>query len=317
MSSSSSSSSCTLITFDVDGTLVHGSGRAASESVHARAFSHAVATVCNHGKPVAPVAQALPRRLYHGSTDGLILLRLVQATCGNRISPQAAFAQLDKLMDCMYEYVMTFDDDAITEHIQPLPGVLEHLQTLAARKDDGDESGVYCGLVTGNVEGIARRKIKAVGVWDTGALGPPCRSQLQKWTETTPYSFLGGFGSDYCSGDVQNLARNHLDRAQQIVIATERCRRNLATMSSAAPLRRVVHVGDAPADVLAAKAFAEYQQNKDENEKLTVGMVAVATGSYSAEELKELCGKPIPGQWEPVVLEDGMASPDFLKACGI
>jgi hypothetical protein len=35
----------TLITFDVDGTLVKGSGQAADTSAHSRAFSHAVGAV--------------------------------------------------------------------------------------------------------------------------------------------------------------------------------------------------------------------------------------------------------------------------------
>jgi hypothetical protein len=79
-------------------------------------------------------------------------------------------------------------------------------------------------------------------------------------------------------------------------------------------------VGDAPADVLAAKSFSEQlrnTENQDDNITLCVGMVAVATGSYSAEELRELAGTPIPGTWEPVVLERGMSDPDFLKACGL
>ena len=50
----------TLITFDVDGTLVKGSGQAAAESAHAKAFAHAVGTVLGDGKPVTKVADALP-----------------------------------------------------------------------------------------------------------------------------------------------------------------------------------------------------------------------------------------------------------------
>ena len=315
----------TLVTFDVDGTLVHGSGRAAAESVHARAFSHAVSTVFHQGRPVTPVADALPRRLYHGSTDGLILLRLVEATTPGVTAAQA-FDKLDQLMDCMYDYVMAVDNDAITEHIQPLPGVLDHLRTLAQAEQY--KNSVHCGLVTGNVEGIARRKMHAVGIFDTTALSPPCWSQLKKYKETEHISFLGGFGSDYCSGNVQDLDRNYLDRAEQIAICTNRCRQSLLKSNNAADskpprLARVVHVGDAPADVLAAKAFCQQQQqlqqqsNDDDDDKLTVGMVAVATGSYSADELQALCGDPVPGVWEPIVLPTGMASPDFLQACGL
>jgi hypothetical protein len=81
-------------------------------------------------------------------------------------------------------------------------------------------------------------------------------------------------------------------------------------------LKRVVHVGDAPSDVLAAKWFSE-EQTKQNEDQLCVGMVAVATGSYSAEELRELAGETIPGVWEPVVLEKGMGDPKFLEACGL
>jgi hypothetical protein len=52
----------TLITFDVDGTLVKGSGQAAAESAHAKAFSKAVGQVLGSGPPVTPVADALPVR---------------------------------------------------------------------------------------------------------------------------------------------------------------------------------------------------------------------------------------------------------------
>lgn len=338
----------TLLTFDVDGTLVHGSGRAAAESAHARAFNHAVSTLYNDGRPVTPVAKALPRRLYQGSTDGLILIRLAQATCG--VSPTQAHQDLDRLMQIMYQYMQNVSDEEICEHIQPLPGVLDQLTTLAAMPD------VACGLVTGNVEGIARRKMKAVGIWDTKALSPPCPitqknpndKSFSSWPGTDHLSFLGGFGSDYCSGDVENLERNHLDRAQQIAIAMQRCQnvmmqqqQQLQQHSSSKPLsssssskqqgkkqlQRVVHVGDAPADVLAAKALAEQfmqsslsnenNNNTNNNNHVVVGMVAVATGSYPVHELQELAGEPIPGRWEPVVLAQGMADLQFLQACGL
>ena len=124
-------------------------------------------------------------------------------------------------------------------------------------------------------------------------------------------AFLGGFGSDYCSNDIVNADRNFLDRGEQLVIATERCRELLRPEQE---LRRVVHVGDAPADVLAAKHCADANRL---GEGTVVGCVAVATGSYSAAELRKLCGDPVPGQWEPVVLESGLADPTFLEACGL
>jgi len=301
-------SAFTLITFDVDGTLVHGSGKAAAEGAHARAFSHAVGEVLGGGQgPVTPVAEAVPRRLYQGSTDGLILLRLARATLNKE--PQEAFPKLDAMMDSMFQYIQNLDNVEVADCIDTLPGVLDKLKQLSTMQDQ-----VLCGLVTGNVEGIARRKMDAVGIWETRALSPPCSTQKQ-WQGTESIAFLGGFGSDYCSGDIDNLDRNHLDRGEQIAIAAQRCRNNLS--SSSRKLRRVVHVGDAPADVLAAKAYSQQLLETDKAEDLCIGMVAVATGSYHADELRELAGEPIPGKWEPIILEDGMNDPNFLSACGL
>lgn len=302
-----------LLTFDVDGTLVHGTGQAAAASVHARAFGHALATLFNNGKAVTPVAEALPRRLYQGSTDGLILLRYAKATL--RLAPAVVYKQLPALMECMYEYVSQHSDEDITEHMKVLPGVLDHLQTLASLSSTATNN-VHCGLVTGNVEGIARRKMHATGIWQTGALSAACVTQ-KTWPGTEQIQFLGGFGSDYCSGNIDDLERNHLDRASQIEICAQRCQNLLQrnTKAQKALLTRVVHVGDAPADVLAAKAYRNQQVSKDDN--MCVGMVAVATGSYPANELRKLAGEAIPGYWEPVILENGMADPKFLEACGI
>jgi hypothetical protein len=186
---------------------------------------------------------------------------------------------------------------------------LETLHTLSNHYKDN----VVCGLVTGNVEGIARIKMRAVGILATGALAPPCSTQSsEKWPGSEHIGFLGGFGSDFCSGNIDDLARNYLDRSRQIEIAAQRCRNSIRDR-----LIRIVHVGDAPADVLAAKDFAQ-RCHHENNDTVCVGMVATATGSYPAELLQELAGTPIPGSWEPVVLSDGMADPaNFLAACGV
>lgn len=291
----------TLITFDVDGTLVKGSGQAAAESAHAKAFAHAVSDILGDGTPITPVAEALPRKLYHGSTDGLILLRLARATLG--VEPEESAKKLDDMFESMYSYINGMENEEIADHITPLPGAIDNLKALTGMKDK-----VLCGLVTGNVEGVARKKMDAVGIFEIKALSPPCKSQ-KLWPGSEHLGFLGGFGSDYCSGDIDNIDRNHLDRGEQIAIATKRGKTILGNTA----LTRVVHVGDAPADVLAAKWYSN--MNKDDN--LCVGMVAVATGSYSADDLRQLAGEPVPGKWEPVILDDGMADPSFLNACGI
>lgn len=297
--------SFSLITFDVDGTLVRGSGKAAEESAHAKAFSHAVGKVFGDGSPTQAVADALDGREFFGSTDGLILLRLARATLG--IEPNESYPKLEEMMQEMYKYTQNLTDGEVAKGIEPLPGVLGHLETLSNMKEQ-----VACGLVTGNVEGIARRKIRAVGILGSNALAPPSIEQMKdkRWACTQEISFLGGFGSDFCSGNIDDFSRNHLDRAEQISIAAERCK----TMLNGEKLDRVVHVGDAPADVLAAKEFAHTMKTDAD---LCVGMVAVATGKYSAEELRQLAGDPVSGMWEPIILERGMADQNFLHACGV
>lgn len=300
------STSFTLLTFDVDGTLLGST--TAETSCHAQSYSIACGKMFSpNGKPIEPVAQVLPRHEYHGSTDGLILLRLAKAALN--IDTNESMPKLDKLMDCMYEHIQTLDDDAIASTMDVLPGVIAQLEILSTLKDK-----VACGLVTGNVEGIARRKMKSMGIWDTNALSDASKEQRAKktWSGSEDIAFLGGFGSDYCSGNIVDYDRNHLDRSEQIEICYNRLKED-ENGEKKKSLNRVVHIGDAPSDVLAAKAFAERNTNKD----LCIGLVAVATGSYSAEELSNLIGEPIPGRWEPVVLKDGMADPDFLKHCGV
>ena len=294
----------TLITFDVDGTLVKGAaGQSAEKSAHARAFSHGLSEVLGKGtKPVVPLpAEVLPAEKFHGSTDGLIALRLADAVLG--IPPAEAEGKLPLIFRSMYEYCARLSDQEMICGIDPLPGVLATLTSLAGRSD------VVCGLVTGNVEGIARKKMRSVGVLATGALAPAAVEQT--WSGEDDAAFLGGFGSDFCSGDISDMARNHLDRAEQIVIATERARSLLGPGSR---LTRVVHVGDAPADVLAAKHCADDARL---GAGTVVGCVGVATGSYSAAMLTELCGPARPGVWEPVVLEEGLADARFVEACGV
>lgn len=74
-----------------------------------------------------------------------------------------------------------------------LPGVLELLQRLQARKD------VAVGLVTGNLEPIGWAKMEALGI--KGLFSQP---------------LFGGFGTDHCSGDTVEMWR---DRADFIRIA--------------------------------------------------------------------------------------------------
>ncbi|KAL7502021.1 hypothetical protein ACHAXN_000134 [Cyclotella atomus] len=203
------------------------------------------------------------------------------------------------MMDKMYNFVSNFSDDEVATGITPLPGVIQALETLAR---DYVDNGVACGLVTGNVEGIARRKMNALNIYETGALTSLSQPQGQReWDGTEHLRFLGGFGSDYCSGDIDNLERNFLDRGEQIAICVDRC----LELSTTNDLQRVIHVGDAPADILAAKSYVNHP-NKPEG--MCVSVVGVATGSYSIDDIQSLCGETIEGVWEPKVLEQGQGA---------
>lgn len=124
--------------------------------------------------------------------------------------------------------------------------------------------------MTGNVEGIARKKMRATGILATKALSAPAPDQT--WDGDNDSAFLGGFGSDYCSGDIEDMSRINKDRGEQIVIACNRARSMLRPDQQ---LVRVVHVGDAPADLIAAKWCYEEQKFGAD---VVVGCVGVATG---------------------------------------
>ena len=190
---------------------------------------------------------------------------------GSSYNHNVASNKVNDMMDEMFHFVSNCEDEEVARGIAPLPGVLGTLNKLASDYD------VACGLVTGNVEGIARRKMQTLNIHSTNAFTPLHEPQGGRiWDGVEEIRFLGGFGSG-----------------------------------------KVIHVGDAPADILAAKSYVDHPTKP---RGVCVSVVGVATGSYSVEELRELCGKSIPGVWEPVILEQGRGVGDadvFLRACGL
>ena len=303
-STSSAMKKITLLTFDVDGTLIHGSSQQAEYSAHARAFGHAVGKVYANRDDYeiecpTPLLKILPTN-YHGCTDGLIALNLAKEAFG--VEASDAFPKLQSVFRCMYEYFNQFDDQEAKKGIEILPGV--H-RTLSCLSSDKYKEHVYCGLVTGNVEGIARKKMRSIGL--TSFLTR--KADDQNFEGLNDYSFLGGFGSDYCSGDIDDKERIYKDRGEQIMIAYKRAK---TLLNKNEKIVRVVHIGDAPADVLAAKYFADRVQTE-----VTVGCIGVATGKFDAKTLENLCGEAVPDVWEPVVLEKGIDDDLFITHCRI
>ena len=302
-SSPASTRGVLLVTFDVDGTLVQGSSQAAQVSAHARAFGHAVGKVFA-GKDdwevtVPSPPRVIPPERYHGSTDGIIALNL--AYFGLSVEPAVAHAKLDNVFREMFKYVSRLSDEEVAKGINTLPGVEQQLLSLAKEVHKGR---VKVGLVTGNVEGIARKKMRAVGLFNTGVFSPATPDQ-QSWPGEESTSFLGGFGSDYCFGSIDDLSRINKDRGEQILIALRRAQSSLAPGQH---ISKVIHVGDAPADVLAAK----YCSQESRTGGVPVKAIAVCTGKFSRLDLEKVISDAGPDGWETVVLDKGVGSLDFL-----
>lgn len=301
----------TLVTFDVDGTLIHGSSSAAEVSAHARAFSYGVAKLFaadphafqnKYQKPL----DAIDPKWYHGSTDGLIALKFAEAACN--VDSSQSFPLLNEVFREMHDYCRQVPDEIMMQGIEPLPGVILQLNALAAHPSFTKH--VLCGLVTGNVEGIARKKMRSCGIFETNVLSRSSEDQTQCWEGEETCSFLGGFGSDFCSGDLKDESRIYKDRGEQIVIAYRRAQ-SLLTPDQI--ISRVVHVGDAPGDVLAAKYCSEENKFGD---GVVVSSVAVATGKFTAEHLSSLFGEATE-TWDPICLAQGIADPRFIEVLKI
>ena len=310
-SSSGNFKPITLITFDVDGTLVRSNPEHSHDaSLHGKAFLHAVGKVfgneSNFEDRYHSPTDILPHEKYHGSTDGLIALNLAKALF-DVDAPTTGLQRLPEIFQVMQEFFSRATDHAIASCIAPIPGVLHSLESM--QRDGTIEGNYLCGLVTGNVEGIARKKMRACGIYQTKILSR--KAEDQNWQGEDDVTFLGGFGSDHCSGDINNPAINHIDRAEQISIAY---RRGKSLLQPHEKIVRVVHVGDAPSDVLAAKYC--YEQGKfDDN--VVVGCIGVGTGAYSCKELEEIAGISVEGLWEPVILAEGIPHHDFVVHCKI
>eukprot|EP00798_Chlamydomonas_sp_ICE-L_P001639 gene1639-33030_t len=205
-----------LVSFDVDGTLIESVGEQANK-FHKRSFSHGFKTVFDIDTTIDVVQ-------HHGSTDPLIVVKVMEH---HGLSREEVMAKLPLVEKAMIEYSQEHTKDAALG-LKILPGVEALLTKL---KEHGDK--VATCLVTGNLEPIGWAKMEALGI-----------SHLF----TEPH--FGGFGSDFCSGNVEESWK-------------DRC------------TLRHFHVGDTPMDILAADAKGAVP-------------IAVATGIFSKEKLMEV-----------------------------
>jgi phosphoglycolate phosphatase-like HAD superfamily hydrolase len=204
----------TLVTFDVDGTLIRSFGPSAN-AAHKSAFAAACAK-CFH------IETDIDRIEHHGGTDPLILIKLLSCAHGVPVEDvKAVLPQLQQEMLAHYEGVSSSAVDGLSL----LPGVPHLLDAL--QQCDG---AISC-LVTGNLEPIAWHKMAALNL---------------KHRFSTPN--FGGFGSDFCSG---NFAEMWHDRAELIRIARAKAGAILLEQQRP-PISRCCHIGDTPNDILAA-----------------------------------------------------------------
>lgn len=182
-----------LLLFDIDGTLTRG-GPAVT------AFRIALEHTYGTAGPVGDYDFA-------GKTDPRILRDLLGAA---GLAPDDIESGLPRFWEC---YLSELDDRIGTDPVTVLPGVCELIDGLAARDD------VFLGLVTGNVEGGARLKLRSAGLWH--------------------HFPVGGFGSDH---EIRNeLPQVALDRASQ-------------HWGRAFIAKDCVVIGDTPRDVACGRA---------------------------------------------------------------
>lgn len=249
----------TLVSFDVDGTLIRSHGLEANR-LHKEAFSAGF-------KKVFGIDTHIDVIEHHGGTDPLIAVKVMMH---HGMPKDKAMQRLPELQAAMVEhFTQNLDRARLGLHI--LPGVQRLLETLQARPD------VATCLVTGNLEPIGWGKMRALGI---------------EHLFTQPR--FGGFGSDHCSGNVDEMWR---DRAEFVAVAARRCAESLPD----ATIARRWHVGDTVMDVRAAVEAG-------------AGALGVATGNCPAEKLE--AARRGPGE-EVVVLPSLEDTGAVLQALGL
>ena len=152
----------TLVTFDVDGTLIRSVGEDANK-FHKDAFAHGFKKVFHLDTHIDVIH-------HHGSTDKLVAADVLKF---HGIAEEEIWEKMPAVCDAMLEHAAAAADDAAAG-LELLPGVERLLETLAARED------TIVALVTGNLEPIAWTKMRRLGIYK----------------HFTPPG-LGGFGSDH------------------------------------------------------------------------------------------------------------------------
>jgi len=187
-----------LLLFDIDGTLLQKAHAEHRDAMHA-----ALTSVYGIADPAAARVEAA------GRTDLEIARQICVLSGVDAARIDAGLADLQEAI--AEEYAHRVPDD-LSDRIAP--GVPDVLEALAAR------DGVRLSLLTGNIETVARLKLRAAG--------------LGQWFEPGQ----GGFGSD------------HEDRTRLPAIA----RRRAGMRARPYPRAKTIVIGDTPRDIACARA---------------------------------------------------------------
>ena len=183
-----------LVLFDIDGTIMEW------PQEHKDSFGIAVKKVLglNDFKMVGGM----------GWTEQQIIMESLKAA---GLEEATIKAKMPEIMDAMAEY---FEGQVV--EVKMLPGAIDFFKAL-------DKEGVLMGCVTGNLERIARAKLKKAGIND--------------------YFKLGGFGND------------HALRTELAKLAIRRAEENFGFEKN----NNVYSIGDAPSDMKAGREAGAYK----------------------------------------------------------
>ena len=186
-----------VVLFDIDGTILRsgGVGRIAME----RALTHVFGSSGNR------------EYRYDGKTDRQIVRELMRE---HGLDDEAIDEEMDRLLD-MYLSGLNAELDSGKRSVHVYPGVREILDELE------HEASVTLGLLTGNIEGGARAKLRAAGI------------DIARFK-------VNAFGSD------------HEDRPELPAVAQRRAREMLGADIAG---NRVIVIGDTPADIRCGEAI--------------------------------------------------------------
>ncbi len=194
-----------LAFFDIDNTLIQ------SSSGHVEALLLSIAEVYGLEARIDVIN-------YHGMTDQEIITRILEKYEIDRATIRS------RLTDCMESMPRKYAEIVKSEKIVIMKGAFDLISKL-------EQYGIILGLVTGNLEKIARAKLKKIGI--------------------DHFFKIGGFGSDHISRT--NLVKIAIQRAEEQFIFGSR--------------RRAFHFGDTPAGY-AGRSGGRYCANRRHNRRI-------------------------------------------------